>query len=268
MTLEFDSELHNLDQYKDDLQAVKDMISDDAADAVAAGSQLNHVILVGHVTVAYTGWFQYDSGTHGGRAFGTDLYYADAQASPQTWGDFWLNLADGGDHSHELTTNEVGDGRFDANGVPGDQQTITVSGSSGEFILGFNGVDIEDSLPYNASAATVQSALNSLGTINGNPGIPWNSGWVTVTKSGNVYTVTFFGQRRGTTTMLTGSGIGGASVSIATLDNGGLEYAVGRIDMANLDAMSPNEDDTAEEIEIDQLNQYFQRNHEWRWGAR
>ncbi|MGH7177335.1 MAG: hypothetical protein ACREJC_08150, partial [Tepidisphaeraceae bacterium] len=108
-------------------------IADDAADAIAADSQLAQIILVGHVTVPYSGLTHYD--THGERAFPTDLYYADADATPGFWGDYKFNAAGGGNAPHELTTNEPGDGRFDANGIPGNQQTITITGSDGQFIL-------------------------------------------------------------------------------------------------------------------------------------
>jgi hypothetical protein len=87
VTVASDSGLGFLDQYKSDLAAVKAMIAADAAAAIAAGSHLESVVIIGHVTVPYSGNdFPYDVG-HGARAFPTDRYYADLDASPETPGE-------------------------------------------------------------------------------------------------------------------------------------------------------------------------------------
>jgi autotransporter-associated beta strand protein len=65
-------------------------------------------------------------------------------------------------------------------------QAIAVTGKNGTYTLTFNG-QTTGSLPFNASAAQIQSALNALSTIGG------VGGSVTVTQSGNVYTVVFQG---------------------------------------------------------------------------
>src|SRR5262249_47047372 len=67
---------------------------------------------------------------------------------------------------------------------------------------------------FNASAASVQSALEALSTI--------GTGNVLVTRSGNVFTVTFQNVRgRFNQPPLSGIGTGGASLSFATTQNGG-----------------------------------------------
>ena len=75
-----------VNQYKSDLAAVKAMIAADAAAAIAAGSQLNAVVIIGHVTVPYSGYTTPYDAIHGARAFPTDRYYSDLDASPETWG--------------------------------------------------------------------------------------------------------------------------------------------------------------------------------------
>ena len=65
-------------------------------------------------------------------------------------------------------------------------QQISILNKAGSFTLTFN-AQTTAALPYNASAAQVQNALNSLASING------VGGSVTVTLSGSVYTVTFGG---------------------------------------------------------------------------
>ena len=69
-------------QYRADRQTVKNMIAGDATDP---NHPLKSVVIVGHVTVPYSGTTSYDG--HGGRAMPTDQYYADLDATPQTWGD-------------------------------------------------------------------------------------------------------------------------------------------------------------------------------------
>ena len=133
VTLEVDEELHHLDQYKLDLQDVKDIINYDAAAATSAGSQLTQVILIGHVTVPYSGG---TNGTaHEAGAAPTDLYYADLDGTPATWGDSLTLVTNGNDPPHEATTNEPGDGRFDVSAVPSD-------GDSERVELGIGRIDM------------------------------------------------------------------------------------------------------------------------------
>jgi hypothetical protein len=93
-----------------------------------------------------------------------------------------------------------------------EQQSITTAAgtSGGTFTLSFLG-PVTPALPYNASAAQIQSALNALGTINtctvsGSAGGPW--------------TVTFSGGMAGTPEPLLvadGSLLTGATTSLVTL---------------------------------------------------
>src|SRR5262249_9098026 len=69
-------------------------------------------------------------------------------------------------------------------------QQVAVSGSAGTFTLSFNG-QTTAALAFNATAAQVQAALNALSTIAG------GGGSVTVTQSGNIYTVVFGGTLAG-----------------------------------------------------------------------
>ncbi|MCS7271227.1 MAG: hypothetical protein NZ703_09085, partial [Gemmataceae bacterium] len=71
---------------------------------------------------------------------------------------------------------------------PGQQ--IAVYGSLGTFTLTFNGFTTVP-LPYNATAAAIQAALNALPSIGG------IGGNVTVTQSGSVFTVIFGGTLKG-----------------------------------------------------------------------
>jgi hypothetical protein len=100
-------------QYRADLQTVKDMIAADNLDQT-----LKAIVIVGHVTVPYSGTTSYDS--HGGRAMPTDQYYADLDATPQNWGDTTADVSSWdppvfGTSDYEFTPNTPGDGRFDAN---------------------------------------------------------------------------------------------------------------------------------------------------------
>jgi S-layer family protein len=114
-------------------------------------------------------------------------------------------------------TNAAGCGTSNSVGVPinaspatpaialSGPQTITVTGSSGTFTLTFKG-QTTTALAFNASASVVQSKLSALSTI--------GVGGVTVTLSGNVYTVTFAGLQTGPQPLMTGAGSGGASVAV------------------------------------------------------
>lgn len=91
-------------------------------------------------------------------------------------------------------------------------QTVTISGTptGGDFVLVFGGQATTD-IAYNATAATVQAALQALSTI--------GAGNVTVTGgAGGPYTVTFTGTLAGTNVdqlTATGNFTGGTSPSIA-----------------------------------------------------
>src|SRR4029079_12838100 len=69
----------------------------------------------------------------------------------------------------------------------GEQQNLTVSGStSGNFTLSFNGQPT-GSLPATATATDIANALNGLSTIGG------IGGTVEVVKDGGIFTITFGG---------------------------------------------------------------------------
>lgn len=101
-----------------------------------------------------------------------------------------------------------------------ETQTVTVGGGSGTFTLTFNG-QTTSSLAFNATAATVQSALNALSSIGG------VGGSVTVTQVGSVYTVTFGGTLAGANQPeMTASGSGGATVAVATTHEGNSQVSI------------------------------------------
>ncbi len=106
-----------------------------------------------------------------------------------------------------------------ANGVPNlisEVQTVDLGASSaGTFTLTFNG-QTTASLAFNATAATVESALNGLPSIGG------VSGSVAVLQSGATYTVTFGGTLEGTdVSQMTATGSGGATAAVTTTTEGG-----------------------------------------------
>jgi autotransporter-associated beta strand protein len=96
-------------------------------------------------------------------------------------------------------------------------QTVTVLGSSGTFTLTFNG-QTTGALAHDVPASgggtatsSMQNALNALSSIGG------VGGSVTVTQSGNVYTVTFGGNLANSAEpLMTGTGAGGATPVVAT----------------------------------------------------
>jgi hypothetical protein len=155
-------------QYRNDLQTVKDMIASDAADGT-----LKSVVIVGHVTVPYSGGATagFDSGYdgHGGRAMPTDQYYADADASPQSWGDSLVDVSypfdstdARGDSRLEFTWNKPNDGRFDAAYAPRWIDTVTVSGSpSDTFTLQYDGETATQHLPVGASVRDALAAVRT-----------------------------------------------------------------------------------------------------------
>ena len=96
-----------------------------------------------------------------------------------------------------------------------DIQTLTVSGASGMFTLGFNGkstglLNIKDP----NLAKDIQTDLNGLQTING------SAGSVTVSSAGNVYTVIFGGSLLGNQPALTYTTTGAAHVVVGILQVG------------------------------------------------
>jgi len=109
-------------------------------------------------------------------------------------------------------------------------QLVTVTGSSGTFALTFNGKQTGN-LAYNVPAsggvgptASLQNALNALTTVNG------VGGSVTVTQSGNVYTVTFLGTLASAyQPKMSASFAGGANAVVATsiIGDGGTVVAAG-----------------------------------------
>src|SRR5439155_10422234 len=95
----------------------------------------------------------------------------------------------------------------DGAGVTAGVQAFSVTGTSGTFTLTFGGATT-NSLPVNATAVQVQAALNALPTIGG------VGGSVSVTQSGNIYTVTFNNDLAGTgLPQLAVAGSGGATAT-------------------------------------------------------
>jgi hypothetical protein len=103
------------------------------------------------------------------------------------------------------------------NAVGADEvQTITTSATGGTFTIDFEG-ETTAALPYNASAAQVQAALNGLSTIGG------EGGEVTVTFGAGVYTVTFGGSLARTDVpplLIDGSSLTGGNAAVATITDG------------------------------------------------
>jgi hypothetical protein len=140
--------------YRNDLQDVKNMIAGDNLDGT-----LKAVVIIGHVTVPYSGITSYDD--HGGRAMPTDQYYADLDGTPFTWGDYKHDVTswpdtDGGLETFEWTPNRPGDGRFDADAVPGDAQLITINGT-GTFDLTFRGATTNPPLTAGANEDQIRA---------------------------------------------------------------------------------------------------------------
>jgi autotransporter-associated beta strand protein len=97
-------------------------------------------------------------------------------------------------------------------------QNVTVNGVSGSFKLTFKGAQT-GSLPFNVTAAAMQSALQNLSTIGANN--------VTVTQTGNVYAVTFAGSLGvGTQPQMSVSVAGGVSASVTEATVGNIIYTV------------------------------------------
>jgi autotransporter-associated beta strand protein len=97
---------------------------------------------------------------------------------------------------------------FDSATKSGPAQEIVVTSSAGAYSLTFNGSSTPF-LAYNATAAQVQSALNSLSSIGG------VGGSVSVTQTGTVYRVVFGGTLAGVNVpLMTASVVSGANVVI------------------------------------------------------
>jgi len=98
-------------------------------------------------------------------------------------------------------------------------QALTVSGTSGAFNLTFNG-KTANGLPYNATAAVVQSNLNGLSSIGGVGGSV--SVAETTTAAGNVFTVVFGGSLAGLDVpLMTALGTGGTTATTTLVRHGG-----------------------------------------------
>ncbi len=96
---------------------------------------------------------------------------------------------------------------------------LTVSGPTGAFNVTFNG-KTANGLPYNATAAVVQSALNGLPSIGGAGGSV--SVAETTTAAGNVFTIVFGGALAGLDVpLMTAQGAGGTVVSTTLVRHGG-----------------------------------------------
>jgi large repetitive protein len=92
--------------------------------------------------------------------------------------------------------------------------SVTSSGGAGSFTLTFES-QTTVSLPANATVDQVEMALDALSTIGG------AGGYVNVTQSGNIYTVTFSGSLANTNLpFLSGTFSGGATGSVAQVKNG------------------------------------------------
>lgn len=97
-------------------------------------------------------------------------------------------------------------------------QRVTVAGGAGTFTLKF-GANTTPAMPFDDTAANVETRLNALPSIGG------VGGSVSVTKNGNVFTVTFLGELSGLdVSQLIGAGSGGATVSVTTQSNGGAAF--------------------------------------------
>lgn len=87
-------------------------------------------------------------------------------------------------------------------------QQVAVAGSGGTFTLTYNGASTAP-IPISATAASVQSQLNALATIVADVGA------VTVTRSGNVFTIVFGTMLTRDAQLLTATAAGGAEVSVS-----------------------------------------------------
>ncbi|MDB5307092.1 MAG: hypothetical protein JWO38_1294 [Gemmataceae bacterium] len=93
-----------------------------------------------------------------------------------------------------------------------EQQSVTVTGTSGTFTLTFQGQTTAQ-IPFNVTPASLAAALNTLPSIGG------VGGSVTVTQSGNVYTVTFGGTLANSNVPLLT--VGSSTATATTIQTGG-----------------------------------------------
>ena len=120
-------------------------------------------------------------------------------------------IADGGS-GFSVNTTAAGSGH--------EVQDVTVGGAAGTFTLSFNGSAISSPLSTGASAATVQTALDTIGALAGNTKVI-----ATATGSGGmVYRVIFTGLSTDQP-QLTATASTGTTVGIATISNGGAASA-------------------------------------------
>ena len=97
---------------------------------------------------------------------------------------------------------------FDSVRGDGPGQEVVVNGTAGTFTITFKG-QTTSALPFNASSAAVEAALNTLSTINA------GGGSVSVTKHGTVYRVIFNGILETTNQpLMTAAGLGGATAGV------------------------------------------------------
>jgi fibronectin-binding autotransporter adhesin len=100
---------------------------------------------------------------------------------------------------------------FDSVTGSGPGQEISVTGLAGTFTITFKG-QTTAALPFNATAAQVQAALNALSTVN------TGGGSVTVTQVGSIFRVIFNGALAASNQpMMTGVASGGATVVISPI---------------------------------------------------
>jgi hypothetical protein len=186
------------------------IVLDGTASSILTGSSASTSLQSSLTTVAAGGSFTIENGS----SFTASAAFSDAGS---------LTIQSGGVliATSGLTVQSGGTLAGSGGAVFSEVQTITVSGTSGTFTLTFNG-QTTGALPFNVPAsggsgatASVQNALSALSTV--------GSGNVTVTgNNGGPFTVTFKGTLAGTNQpQITGAGTGGASVTTATVQDGG-----------------------------------------------
>lgn len=112
-------------------------------------------------------------------------------------------------------------GKWNVWGGTSEVQTITIDATGGTFTISFDG-ETTTALAYNASAATVQAALEALSNI--------DPGDVTVALATLVYTITFAGKYRqlNVPALTTGAGSLTGGASTATVATGTAGENLGR----------------------------------------
>jgi autotransporter-associated beta strand protein len=105
-----------------------------------------------------------------------------------------------------------------ADGLGSEAQVVRVIATNGTFSLTFNG-QTTTAIPFNASAAVVQSVLNVLSSISGVGGIVGVTAHTT--QGGNVYTITFGGSLgNANLPAMTATVTGGTVVTVTTANDG------------------------------------------------